>query len=199
MTEFSAVWAYTPIEPLRRWILARSELARRLEQRDDPCAELPVSTERKYLEGQVVLVGYGRVGQRIAEALMTGGIPFVVAEQNREMVEDLRRHGLVAVSGNAADPAVLIQAHIANAAMLVVSTHDLLTVRQMATTARTLNPDIEVVLCMQSEDESLMLRKDGLGTVFFGEEELSKSMIGHVLARFAAEKAPLDDVDRAAA
>jgi CPA2 family monovalent cation:H+ antiporter-2 len=157
-----------------------------------------VSTELKYLEGQVVLVGYGRVGQRIAEALMAGGIPFVVAEQNREIVEDLRRHGLVAVSGNAADPAVLIQAHIATAAMLVVSTHDLLAVRQMATTARTLNPSIELVLCMQSEYESLMLRKDGVGTVFFGEEELSKGLISHVLARFAAHKVPLEDVAQAA-
>ena len=74
------------------------------------------------------------------------------------------------------------------AAMLVVATHDPLTVRQMASTARTLNPDIEVVLCMHSEDESSMLRKDGVGTVFFGEEELAKGMIGHVLARFAAHQ-----------
>ncbi len=176
---------FAAIEPMRRWILARSELARRLEQRDDPSAELPTSTDRKYLQGQVVLVGYGRVGRRIADALTAGGIPWVVAEQNRELVEDLRRQGLVAVSGNAADPAVLIQAHIADAAMLVVATHDPLQVRQMAVTARTLNPDIEVVLCMHTEDESLLLRKEGVGTVFFGEEELAKGMIGHVLARFS--------------
>ncbi len=179
---------FAAIEPMRRWILARSALARSLEQRDDPYAELPMSTERKYLSGQVVLVGHGRVGRRIADALTAGGIPFVVADQNRELVEDLRSQGLVAVSGNAADPAVLVQAHIADAAMLVVATHDPLTVRQMASTARTLNPDIEVVLCMHSEDESSMLRKDGVGTVFFGEEELAKGMIGHVLARFAAHR-----------
>ena len=32
-------------------------------------AGLPVSTEAKFLSQQVVLVGYGRVGRRIAEAL----------------------------------------------------------------------------------------------------------------------------------
>jgi CPA2 family monovalent cation:H+ antiporter-2 len=176
---------FAAIEPMRRWILARSELARRLEQRDDPSAELPMSTDRQHLQGQVVLVGYGRVGRRIADALMAGGIPFVVAEQNRDMVEDLRDQGLLAVSGNAADPAVLIQAHIADAAMLVVATHDPLQVRQMAVTARTLNPDIEIVLCMHTEDESALLRKEGVGTVFFGEEELAKGMVGHVLARFS--------------
>jgi CPA2 family monovalent cation:H+ antiporter-2 len=100
---------------------------------------------------------------------------------------------VIAVSGNAADPAVLIQAHIADAAMLVVATPDPLHVRQMVDTARALNPGIEIVLRTHSEDESQLLRKDGFGTVFFGEEELAKGMTRHVLQRFApppADTAP---------
>lgn len=178
---------FAAIEPIRRWTLKHSELALRLEQREDPYAELPMSTERKYLEGQVVLVGYGRVGSRIANALDSRGIPYVVAEQNRELVEDLRKNGIVAVSGNATDPAVLIQAHIANAAMLVVATPDPLNVRQMVDTARTLNPGIEIVLRTHSEDELEMLRKEEVGTVFLGEEELAKGMTSHVLKRFAPQ------------
>ncbi|MFZ2855837.1 MAG: YbaL family putative K(+) efflux transporter [Rhodocyclaceae bacterium] len=176
---------FAAIQPFRRWALKYSPLARRLEQRQDPYAELPVSTERKYLQGQVVLVGYGRVGRRIAAALDTRGIPYVVAEQNRELVEDLRKKGVAAVSGNAAEPAVLIQAHIAHAAMLVVATPDALNVRQMADTARALNPGIEIVVRTHSEDESVLLGKEGVGTVFFGEEELAKGMTSHVLERFA--------------
>jgi CPA2 family monovalent cation:H+ antiporter-2 len=75
----------------------------------------------------------------------------------------------------------------------VVATPDPLNVRQMADTARTLNPGIEIVLRTHSEDESLMLRKEGIGTVFFGEEELAKGMTGHVLKRFspqAGDQAP---------
>jgi CPA2 family monovalent cation:H+ antiporter-2 len=176
---------FSAVAPFRRWILKRSDLARRLERREDPYAELPMSTERKYLEGQVVLVGYGRVGRRIATALDEHGIPYVVAEQSRDLVEDLRKQGIVAVSGNAADPAVLIQAHIADAAMLVIATPDPLGVRQMADTARTLNPTIEIVLRTHSEDESFLLRNENIGTVFFGEEELAKGMASHVLERFA--------------
>lgn len=180
---------FAAIAPLQRWLLERSDLARSLDRREDPYAELPMSTERKYLEGQVVLVGYGRVGRRIAKALDTRGIPYVVAEQNRELVEELRRQGRVAVSGNASEPAVLIQAHTAHAAMLVVATPDPINVRQMADTARALNPDIEIVLRTHSEDESNLLSKDGIGTVFFGEEELAKGMTNHVLERFAPQQA----------
>jgi len=178
-------FVFAAVTPVRRWVLQRSELARRLERREDPFAELPMSTERKYLEGQVVLVGYGRVGRRIARALDERGIPYVVAEQNREQVEDLRKRGVAAVSGNAAEPAVLIQAHIAHAAMLVIATPDPVSVRQMADIARTLNPNIEIVLRTHSEDELLLLRKEEVGTVFFGEEELAKGMMSHVLQRFA--------------
>ena len=175
---------FATAEPLRRWILKKSAYARSLEARDDPYAELPISTDRKFLEGQVVLVGYGRVGRRVGRALAFRHIPFVVAEQNRELVEDLRKQGIAAVSGDATDPTVLIQAHIAQAAMLVVATPDPLNVRQMVNTAKTLNPEIEIVLRTHSEDESRLFRKENLGTVFFGEEELAKGMTEHVLERF---------------
>lgn len=173
------------VAPIRRWLLARSEWAREMEQRQDPFAELPMSTERQYLEGQVVLVGFGRVGKRIAAALEGRGIPYVVVEIHREMVEDLRKAGKAAVSGDAADPTVLVQAHIAKAAMLVVATPDALNVRQIAETAHTLNPAIEVVLRTHSEDESTLLRNENIGRVFFGEEELARGMAEHVLTRFA--------------
>ncbi|MEN9437400.1 MAG: hypothetical protein RIR09_2055 [Pseudomonadota bacterium] len=185
-------FVFAAVEPLRRWALQHSELARRLEQRQDPYAELPMSTERKYLEGQVVLVGYGRVGRRIAKALRARGIPYVVAEQNRELVEYLRKKGIAAVSGSAVDPAVLIQAHIANAAMLVIASPDSMGVRQMVDTARALNPNIEIVLRTHNENESQWLRKDGIGVVFFGEEELAKGMSGHILARFTPQPVPAD-------
>jgi CPA2 family monovalent cation:H+ antiporter-2 len=84
---------FAATEPLRRWVLGKSAVARRLEMRQDPFAELPMSTDRKFLEGQVVLVGYGRVGRRIAQAMDARNIPYVVVEQNREVVEDLRRAG----------------------------------------------------------------------------------------------------------
>ena len=176
------------VGPCQRWLFQHSAFARRLEQREEPYAELPMDTERKYLEGQVVLVGYGRVGRRIAKALDARGIPYVVAEQNRERVEELRSQGGVAVSGNAAEPAVLIQAHIADAAMLVIASPDTFNVRQMAETARTLNPRIEIIVRTHSEGESLLLQTEGIGLVFFGEEELARGMASHVLERFAPVK-----------
>jgi monovalent cation:H+ antiporter-2, CPA2 family len=179
---------FSAIEPLRHWILTRSSLARQLEMRDDPLAELPTSTDRRLLSGQVVLIGYGRVGRRIAQALRDRAIPFVVVEQNREAVNALRREGLAAVSGDAMTPEVLVQSHVAQAAMLVIAIPDAVDVRKMVEIARTLNPAIAVVLRTHNEEEADLLRRESLGEVFLGEHELARGMTSHILARLDSER-----------
>ncbi|SMG00791.1 cation:proton antiporter domain-containing protein [Burkholderia singularis] len=178
---------FAAIDPALAWIRERSALARRLEARDDPLAALPMSTPQAHLTGQVVIVGYGRVGMRIAQALDSRGIAYVVVEQNREIVEKLRNDGVAAVSGDAIEPVVLVQAHVARAAMLVVTLPDVFDVRQIVEIARTLNPPLEIALCTNSDDEAALLASEGMGEVFVGEAELARGMTEHVLARMGKE------------
>ena len=179
---------FKAIGPMQAWLRDKSALARRLEMPDDPLAQLPMTTEEKYLSGQVVLAGYGRVGRRIADALLAHGVPFVVAEQDRERVEKLRELGVAAVYGDASDPAVLIQANITHAGMLVVATPDPISARKMVTTARALNPAIEIVLRTHNEEEARLLEQEGLGTVFLGEGELARGMLQHALDRYGKKR-----------
>ena len=174
---------FSTVGPLTEWLKRKSALARHLAALEHETAALPATVDESRLAGQVVLVGYGRVGRRIAEALAERNVPFVVAEMSREAVAALRENGVPAVSGDASDPAVLVQAHIANAAMLVVATPDPAKVRKMVETARLLNPSIEIVLRTHTEEEADLLREEKAGTVFMGEHELALAMAGHVLAR----------------
>lgn len=139
-----------------------------------------------YVTGHVVLVGYGRVGRRIGAALAEQQRRFVVADENRELIEKLRERGVHAVAGNASDPAVLIQAHIARAYMLVIATPDTFHVRQMIEIARMLNPSIETVVRTHSDDEAAMLRNENAGKVFMGEHELALGMTRYVLDKIAS-------------
>jgi monovalent cation:H+ antiporter-2, CPA2 family len=177
---------FKAIGPLQRALLARSQLARELAQRDDPLAELPITTDPRYLSHQVVLVGYGRVGRKLAEGLLANQLPFVVAEQSRELVEELRARGIPAVFGDAGQPEVLVQAHVARARMLVIATRDTLGVRQMATHARLLNPGIEIAVRSHSSEEARRLEEEISGRVFVGEHELALAMTHHVLERCRA-------------
>jgi CPA2 family monovalent cation:H+ antiporter-2 len=182
---------FRAVGSLQRWIRSsKPRLARSLERRDDPLASLPGAVEPAQVTGHVIIVGYGRVGQRIGEALLASAVPFVVAEQNREIVETLRERGIKAVVGEASEPSVLIQAHIARAKALIIALPETLHVRSMLETARALNPGVETVVRTHSDEETERLRKENVDKVFMGESELARSMAQYVVERVGGRGNP---------
>ena len=177
---------FAGVEPLLNWARERSELARRLEARDDPLAQLPSTTDPSKLMGQVVLVGYEHLGREIAARLQREHVHYVVADAHREVVEALRAAHVPAVTGDLADPGTLIQAHIARAALLVITLSDSVGIHQMTDIARQLNPGIRVLAHSASEDEARLLR-DELGIeVCVQEQELVRGMAEQTLASLRA-------------
>ena len=143
---------------------------------------LTVYVKRGPLPEQCVepVVGYGRVGRRIGRALRERGVRYVVVEETRDLVEALRARGTPAVAGDAVEPEVLIQAHIARASMLVVAMPDASRTCRMLQVARMLNPDIGSIARVHSDEEADLLTKESVGGVFYGEQELAKSMAAHI-------------------
>ena len=172
---------FDSISPLMEWARKRSALARKLDQRIDPLALLPANTQQSLLKGQVVVVGHGRVGKSIVTQLKEQKIPCVVAEKDRSIVEELRKDGTAAVSGDASDPFVLIQAHIANAAILVIASQDSLDISKMIETARTLNPKIIIFIRARSSEEIQLYDKEGWGKSFTPETELANRFYVEIL------------------
>jgi monovalent cation:H+ antiporter-2, CPA2 family len=173
---------FSLIEPARRWVLQRSALARRLETREEPLAELPASTEQRFLAKQVVLVGYGSVGRAVAAALTAQRIPFVVVDNNRTRIETLREAGSAAVLGDATEPATLIQAHIAHAGMLVICAADSTDVRPMIDTARQLNPNIPIIVRAADQEVAQRLQELGVQKAVHADDALAQVMSAEVAA-----------------
>lgn len=171
------------ILPLQRLFAKTPDTETTCVNEKDQLAVLPGNTAAEFLSAQVVLVGYGRVGRRIARQLKAHHIPFVVLEMNRDLVEQLRQQNQAAVYGDAAQSACLIQAHIARASMLVIASPDSLAIRQMISIAQTLNPEIEFVIRTHTEEETEFLREITQG-VYLGEAELAQTMSQHVLRRY---------------
>lgn len=167
---------FNAIEPAQRWIRSKSTLAQAMERADDPLAEIPATVHEAHLTGHVLIVGYGRVGSRIGESLLARRIPIVVAEENREIVERLRARGIPAVAGDASEPMVLVQAHVARACMLVIAIPDAVRARQMLETALTLRPQIETLVRVHSDEEDELVRGGHARHVFLGENELADAM-----------------------
>lgn len=169
------------IEPLLEWVRKRSPLARKLDQRIDPLALLPTTVNQSLLTGQVVIVGHGRVGKKVFEMLKAKNVSCVIAEKDRAVVQELRENDIPAVSGDASDPFVLIQAHIARASVLVIATQDSIDVSKMVETARALNPGVTIFIRARDSEEIALYEKEGWGKSFTPEHELAQRLANEVL------------------
>ncbi|GAB2997252.1 efflux pump/antiporter [Arenimonas maotaiensis] len=149
----------------------------------DPLCQLSGREAQAGEPVRAVLIGHGRVGRRISRALREQGVRHVVVDQNRERVDDLRKDGLSAVYGDAESPDVQRQAHVPEAALLVIAVPDTVGVRQMIDTAKTLNPGIAVVARTHNAEEAALFEHEGLATVFLGERELARNMVADIQRR----------------
>ncbi|MBL8279538.1 MAG: cation:proton antiporter [Pelomonas sp.] len=174
---------FSGVEPLRRWVLARSAWARKLEARDDPLAELPADTPSTSLAGQIVLVGHGTLGTALHEQL--GERPVVVIDRDRDVVEHLRASGQAAVLGDAAEAMTLVQAHIAQAAWLVVALADVRGVPALLALARQLNPALRCAVLAHTDEEEQWLAEAGVSHVLRSQRALAQA-----LARVVSQEEP---------
>jgi CPA2 family monovalent cation:H+ antiporter-2 len=175
---------------LSRWAEARPRVLAALE-RGTP--EQPVAAkDDETLRDHAILVGYGRVGGTIGEALARSGVPYVVIEQSRELFESLRDRGVPVIYGNASRRLVMGLARPERARMIIVTAPDPFQARAVVEQARRLNPSIASVVRTHSEEERAYLERAGVGMAVMGERELAHTMARHALEVVAspAPRAP---------
>ena len=88
------------------------------------------------------------------------------------------------MAGDAAEPGVLIQGHVARARAMLITLPDTLQVRRMVEIARMLNPQVVILIRVPTDEEGLLLTNENAGTVFLGEQEVARSMLAKVLESF---------------
>jgi len=159
------------------------------ERRDAPAAE-PAEREdieppvRTTLTNHLILVGYGRVGSRIGQALLVSRRPFLVIEDADAVLPTLRAAGIETIPGNAAQPAILSAANPAAARALVVAITDAFEAGQVVEQARSANPALQIITCVQSDAEAEHLSGLGANVVLSGEREIARGVMDEVDRRF---------------
>jgi monovalent cation:H+ antiporter-2, CPA2 family len=172
--------AFEAAARLSRWAADRPQLLAALE-RGTPDQPVAAKGDER-LRDHAILVGHGRVGGTIGEALARSGVPYVVVEQSRELFESLRDRGVPVIYGNASRRLVLELARPERARLIIVTAPDPFQARAVVEQARRLNPSIASVVRTHSEEERAYLERAGVGMAVMGERELARTM-----ARYAME------------
>ncbi|MFO1186664.1 MAG: YbaL family putative K(+) efflux transporter [Alphaproteobacteria bacterium] len=126
------------------------------------------------------VIGYGRVGSAICAALSRRRVPVTVIE-----IEEIDAAGVPAgvkiVRGNAANPAILRHADLANAECLYVAVPDGFEAAEIVEEAKRANPTLRIVARVNSRYDADHLKSLGVDRIVVGEEELAKGMVAAAL------------------
>ena len=123
----------------------------------------------------VVICGYGRTGERIAEFLGIENIPFIALDVDPQRVAEARTQGINVVFGNADRPEVLQAAGIARARAVVVSYPDAHSAERVLRTVRSTRPDIPIVARTADDRDVARLKSAGATEVI--PEVLESSLL----------------------
>ena len=155
-------------------LLPASELSRL------PALENPDS----HLRGHAVIIGYGRVGGVIGDALRRRGFPFLVIDHDQGVVRRLRAQGIPALLGSGDNRTLLDQARLRQARVLVIAIPDALSTRHIVDYALQVNPDLHIVARTHTRRERAFLVERGVSEAVIGELELALEMARFTLHRF---------------
>jgi CPA2 family monovalent cation:H+ antiporter-2 len=148
--------------------------------------ELPETT----LDDHTVVVGFGRVGSVVCEALQREGKQILVIEDRRERVDQLRLRNIEVIYGHAPAPGVMKAANLAGARRLVIAIPDGFEAGQIARQARAANPSLQIIARAHSDAEAEHLQKYGADVTIMAERELAHAMLDHAFAARAPGPEP---------
>lgn len=167
---------FVGLDKLKPWLLQREEKRPLKGESGTRTISYP------YLHAHAVLVGYGRVGRLVGASLVQQDQPFIVLEDQPEVVQALREQGTPALCGNAAAPGMMEAANLKSARWLLVAIPDALEAGHIIEYARKINPQIEIVARAHSDAQIAHLEKHGASYTIMGEREIAKGMANWVRA-----------------
>ena len=141
---------------------------------------------RSALRGHAVIVGHGRVGSAVAEALRARGQTILVIEDNPDTVGTLRGEGLEVLHGPATPEEFMEAANVAEALWLFVAIPNAFEAGQMVEQARAVRPDLKIVARAHFDEEVSHLRSLGANHVIMGEREIARGMVEYAFEGAAA-------------
>lgn len=117
------------------------------------------------LSGHVVIAGFGRVGQLLADILEKQGVTYVAVEHDAHVVANLRKQGRKVFYGNAARPELLRKMHMQHAAALLVTMDQPAAAMHAVLAARSEYPKLPIYVRSRDEIHALELRTAGATAV----------------------------------
>ena len=115
---------------------------------------------------EVIIAGFGRVGNMIGRLLQVNGIKTTVLDHNPEVVDVVRKLGLMAYYGDASRLDLLHSAGAERAKLMILAIDDGVKAIEIAATVRKHFPHLELICRSRERDDGYALLNMGVTHVF---------------------------------
>ncbi len=134
----------------------------------------------------VVVIGHGRVGTTITEALQRDNVRYVIVDEQERVVAGLRARGDRAVFGDATRAEVQLRAGVEHARLIVVTAPEPIRARRVVEVSRDLNPLIAIAVRTHSAVEqeffeAFVHAPGATGRAIYAEREAALSLAHYAL------------------
>lgn len=165
-----------------------------LETRGDQLAAQHDHAALSAVRGQVIIAGFGRVGQQLGKLLTAQKIPFVAFETDARLVAQLRADGWPVWFGNAARPELLRRVHADEAPAIVLTMDQPLAALQAVHGIRREFPHVALFARSRDEKHARDLRLAGASVVVPETLEASLQLSSFVLEAMGLEERTVDAI-----
>jgi voltage-gated potassium channel Kch len=159
-----------------------------------------MSNQIDRLRNHIIVCGFGRIGVMLAQGLQAGGADFVILEPSEGPVAMARSLGYLCLQADATDEAALRAAGIEHARTLAtVLSNDALNVF-ITLSARSLNPDLEIIARGELPSTESKLLQAGANKVVLpthiGAERIAEMILYQETARFIRGSERMKDFEK---
>jgi CPA2 family monovalent cation:H+ antiporter-2 len=148
-------------------------------------------TDARGLGRHVVVCGFGRVGNEVAEGLEAFRVPYVAIDADPDIVRNVRRRGVHCLFGDASSDHVLEAASVDQAAMVIVAVPEIESAHLAVRRVKARNPAVPILARAHDAAGRERLITAGATEVIQPEVEAGATLIRHTLRRLAL---PRDEV-----
>ncbi len=159
----------------------------------DPAEQALEQTSRE-MQGHVLLCGFGRTGQNLAQFLRREGYPFIALEIETDIVNEAREAGEPVFAVDSSDPKILRLAGIERARVVVVSFTDVGPAEHISRQVREMRPDVPLIIRTRDDRHLERLLECGADEVIPDTVESSIMLARHTLTALGESPAGIEEL-----
>jgi len=128
------------------------------------------------VKGHIILIGYDKIGQRIARKLTRAGIPYVAIDKQIELVKQGLKNGDNVIFGNAANKRVLESLNVEDASAVIITTLNEEHTHLITENLLDINPNLNIIVLTDVEEEKEFYKNHNV-YVIDKSKELAEKLI----------------------